>query len=97
MARRCIFKQKGVKIKIPYFIFGFIAAMLLNTYVPALHPVGPVLVALAKVGLTLTLFFIGAGLSAKTVRAVGARPYLLGALLWLVVSSVSLYVILHTV
>ncbi|MFC6222372.1 YeiH family protein [Hymenobacter artigasi] len=92
-----IFKQKGVKIKIPYFIFGFIAAMLLNTYVPALHPLGPVLVALAKIGLTLTLFFIGAGLSAKTVRAVGDRPYVLGVLLWVVISSASLYVILHTV
>ena len=92
-----LFKQKGVKIKIPYFIFGFIATMLLNTYVPALHPLGPALVALAKIGLTVTLFFIGAGLSAKTVRSVGAKPYLLGVLLWGIISSVSLYVILHTV
>ncbi|GAA4039737.1 putative sulfate exporter family transporter [Hymenobacter glaciei] len=92
-----LFKQKGVKITIPYFIFGFIAAMLLNTYVPALHPLGPVLVNLAKIGLTLTLFFIGAGLSAKIVRSVGARPYVLGVLLWVVISSVSLCVILHTV
>lgn len=92
-----LFKQKGVKIKVPYFIFGFIAAMLLNTYVPAVQPLGPVLVKLAKIGLTLTLFFIGAGLSAATLRLVGARPYVLGVLLWAVVSSVSLYVILHTV
>ena len=92
-----LFKQKGVKVKIPYFIFGFIAAMLLNTYVLALQPLGPIAVKLAKIGLTVTLFFIGAGLSAKTVRSVGARPYLLGVLLWLVISSASLYVILHTV
>jgi uncharacterized integral membrane protein (TIGR00698 family) len=97
IATALIFKQKGVKIKIPYFIFGFIAAMLLNTYLPALHALGPGLVALAKIGLTITLFFIGAGLSAATLRAVGARPYLLGVLLWVVISSVSLYVILHTV
>ena len=97
IATAMVFKQKGVKITIPYFIFGFIAAMLLNTYVPALHPLGPVLVNLAKIGLTLTLFFIGAGLSGPTVRAVGARPYLLGLLLWAVVSAVSLYVIRHTV
>ncbi|GAB3582560.1 YeiH family protein [Hymenobacter daeguensis] len=92
-----LFKQKGVKIKIPYFILGFIVAMLLNTYVPALQPLGPLAVKLAKIGLTVTLFFIGAGLSASTLRAVGARPYLLGVLLWVVISSVSLYVILHTV
>ena len=97
IATALMFKQKGVKIKIPYFIFGFIAAMLLNTYVPALQPLGPLAVKLAKIGLTVTLFFIGAGLSANTLRAVGARPYLLGVLLWVVISSVSLYVILHTV
>jgi Kef-type K+ transport system membrane component KefB len=54
-----------------------------------------VLVQLAKIGLTLTLFFIGAGLLAKVVRAVGARPYALGVLLQVVVFSVSLYAILH--
>lgn len=92
-----IFKQKGVKITIPYFIFGFIAAMLVNTFVPAAKPLGPVMVQLAKIGLTVTLFFIGAGLSARVVRSVGIRPYVLGILLWLVISTGSLYVILHTV
>jgi uncharacterized integral membrane protein (TIGR00698 family) len=91
------FRQKGVKITIPYFIFGFIAAMLVNTFVPAVKPLGPVMVSLAKIGLTVTLFFIGAGLSAKVVRSVGIKPYVLGLLLWLVISTTSLYVILHTV
>jgi len=45
----------------------------------------------------VTLFFIGAGLSAKVVRSVGIKPYVLGIMLWLVISSTSLYVILHTV
>jgi uncharacterized integral membrane protein (TIGR00698 family) len=96
-----IFKQKGVKIKIPYFIFGFILAMLFNTfapaYVPAAKTLGPVMVNLAKIGLTVTLFFIGAGLSAKVVSSVGIRPYVLGVLLWVVISATSLYVILHAV
>jgi uncharacterized integral membrane protein (TIGR00698 family) len=95
------FRQKGVKIAIPYFILGFILAMLFNTYAPAYVPAtksfGPLLVSLAKIGLTVTLFFIGAGLSAKVVRSVGVRPYVLGLLLWLVVSTASLYVILHAV
>jgi uncharacterized integral membrane protein (TIGR00698 family) len=92
-----IFKQKGVKIKIPYFIFGFILAMLVNTFVPAAKPLGPVMVNLAKIGLTVTLFFIGAGLSAKVVKSVGIKPYVLGILLWVVISTASLYVILHAV
>ena len=95
-----LFKQKDVKVKIPYFILGFIAAMLVNTYLlpglPALQPIAPLLVRLAKIGLTVTLFFIGAGLSAQVLRAVGARPFVLGALLWAVISTVSLYIILHT-
>ena len=37
------------------------------------------------------------GLSGGVLRAVGARPYVLGVLLWGVVSTVSLYVILHAV
>ncbi|MGI4871190.1 MAG: YeiH family protein [Janthinobacterium lividum] len=90
-----LFKQKGVKVKVPYFILGFIGAMLLNTFVPAVQPVGPALVHLAKIGLTITLFFIGAGLSAAVLRAVGARPYVLGVVLWLVISSASLYVIMQ--
>ena len=92
-----IFKQKGVKITIPYFIFGFVAAMLVNTFVPAARPLGPVLVSLAKIGLTITLFFIGAGLSSNVVRSVGMKPYVLGIVLWLVISTSSLYVILRTV
>jgi len=91
------FREKDVKVKIPYFILGFVAAMLLNTFVPAVGLVGPWLVKLAKIGLTLTLFFIGAGMSAKVIRAVGPRPYVLGLTLWVLISSISLYVILHTV
>ena len=92
-----LFKQRGVKVKIPYFIFGFIAAMLVNTFVPAVRPLGPVMVSLAKIGLTVTLFFIGAVLAAPVVRSVGVRPYVLGILLWAVISTGSLYVIMHTV
>ncbi len=90
------FRQQGVKVKLPYFILGFIGAMLLHTFVPALRPLGPVLVQLAKRGLTLTLFLIGAGLSMKTLRAVGLRPFGLGALLWLAVSVLSLLAIMRT-
>ena len=94
-----LFRQKEVKVKVPYFILGFIAAMLLNTYLPAyvphVHAVGEVLVKLAKIGLTVTLFFIGAGLSVQAIKAVGPKPYVLGILLWLTISAGALYVILR--
>lgn len=71
--------------------------MLLHTFVPAAQSLGPPLVGLAEIGLTVTLFFIGAGLSAKVVLGAGVKPYILGILLWLVISAGSLFIILHTV
>ncbi|RYU84304.1 YeiH family protein [Hymenobacter persicinus] len=92
-----LFKTPGTKLKLPYFILGFVGAMLLNTYVPALHPLAPFIVTVAKLGLTVTLFLIGAGLSARVLRSVGVRPFVQGVLLWAVISTVSLWVILHAV
>jgi uncharacterized integral membrane protein (TIGR00698 family) len=91
------YKEGKQKIKIPYFIGFFILAMLINTYVPAIHAISPVLVKIAKAGLVLTLFFIGASLSMKTIRSVGARPLILGVLIWIVIAGSSLAFILHTV
>jgi uncharacterized membrane protein YadS len=59
--------------------------------------IAPALGHAATTGLTLTLFLIGAGLSAKTLRAVGWRPFLQGVLLWLFISVVSLAVIFRFV
>jgi len=91
------FKNGKQKIKIPYFIGFFILAMLINTYVPVVHGQSKILVAIAKAGLVLTLFFIGAGLSRKTLQSVGFKPLLQGILLWLFIASGSLMFILYSV
>ncbi len=62
-----IFKNKGSKIKIPYFIGLFVLAMILNNYVPFVQQYSPYLTGFAKAGLTLTLFLIGCGLSRKVL------------------------------
>lgn len=90
-----VFKNKSKKIKIPYFIGLFIIALLLNTYLPAIHLVSPYLVALAKTGLTLTLFLIGAGLSRQVLMSVGIKPLLQGIMLWVIISVAALYAVLH--
>ena len=91
------YKNKTTKIKIPWFILFFIGAMLINTFIPATQPVGNVLVMIAKKGLTLTLFLIGAGLTTASIKAVGARPMWLGIILWLLVSAISLVAIVVSV
>jgi uncharacterized integral membrane protein (TIGR00698 family) len=90
-----VFKNKSSKIKIPYFIAFFILAMILNTYVPQTAMVAPYLVAMAKIGLTITLFLIGAGLSHTVLKSVGTKPLVQGVLLWVFIAIASLLSILY--
>ncbi|MCU1350579.1 MAG: rane protein [Acidobacteria bacterium] len=86
------FKRTSAKITIPWFILWFVVASVVRTYAPALAP-WDVFVHLAKIGLTVTLFLIGAGLSRRSLASVGIRPLILGVFLWIVISSVSLYAV----
>lgn len=90
-----IFRSEGKKISIPWFILFFIVAMLLNTYLLTDIPqVGQFIYGIARKGLVITMFFIGASLSIDTIKSVGIRPLLQGILLWLVISAGSLAYIL---
>lgn len=90
-----LFKNKNTKLKIPYFIGLFVLAMTANTYIPLVQDYSSYLVAIAKAGLTLTLFLIGCGLSKQVLLSVGIKPLLQGVALWLVISAAALWVILH--
>ena len=91
---------------VPMFIVWFVLAILLHTYVLSnAELVGEQFAAvgksvcgainqLAKHLITLSLFFIGAGLTRKTLKAVGIRPLIQGIALWIVISVVSLTYIL---
>lgn len=88
-----LFKSKSAKIKFPLFILLFLAASVFRTYVALPTEIYDVLVFVAKQGLTLTLFFIGAGLSPKNLRSVGIKPLIQGVLLWIIISVVSLFAV----
>lgn len=94
-----IFKNQsrsvGTKIKIPYFIGLFILAMLFNTYIPATAIIAPHIVSIAKIGLTITLFLIGATLNINTLKAVGVKPLLQGIFLWVFIAALSLVTIIY--
>lgn len=85
-----IFKSKGQRISIPWFIFFFILAMLLNTHLLGSSEtgiaIGNAINGFARKILTITLFFIGASLSRDVLKNVGARPLLQGILLWAAIS-----------
>jgi len=90
-----IFKNQSKKISIPYFIGLFILAMIASTYIPAVHNISPIITHIAKIGLTLTLFLIGAGLSRKVLVSVGFKPLLQGVVLWAAISTAALYAVMH--
>ena len=90
-----IFKSKDQKISIPWFILWFIVAILINTYLLGSVPeVGKAISGLARKGLIITMFFIGASLSTDVLKSVGVKPLVQGVLLWLVISVGSLTYIL---
>jgi uncharacterized integral membrane protein (TIGR00698 family) len=87
------FKTGKQKIKIPWFIGAFVLAMLINTYLP-MPAISHVLVQTSKIGLTLTLFLIGSGLSRQVLRNTGVRPLLQGIVLWIAVSGFALWAVI---
>jgi uncharacterized integral membrane protein (TIGR00698 family) len=85
--------KSKARIKWPWFIVFFCVAAVFNSYVPQFHAVYPELKRLGVVGLTVTLFLIGTGISKRTLKEVGARPLLQGVVLWVLVSITSLELI----
>lgn len=92
-----IFRDKSSRISIPWFIFLFVLAMIVNTYVALPEWFVNAMVWVARRGMVVTLFLIGASLSLKSLRQVGVRPLLQAVFLWVVISVSSLFVVLATV
>ncbi len=92
-------KQEG---KIPFlsvvkrcwFIGGFLLMSLAITYLPSLQDVGSVIESSAKRLMILVLFLIGTGLTRDLLRQVGFKPFMQGAILWIIVSSATLAAIM---
>ena len=89
-----VYREKSKKITIPWFIFLFILAMLVNTYAGIPAEVSKWIVLIAKQGMVLTLFLIGSSLSINVVKKVGLTPVILGVVLWVIIGIVSLGAIL---
>ncbi len=85
-----IFKSKSEKIYMPWFIFLFILAMTINTIFDLPVSLTSGIVLVARKGLTLSLFFIGASLTKTVLKNVGIRPMIQAVLIWIVISVVSL-------
>lgn len=87
--------QPKARIALPWFIFLFLGATVVRSYAPTwlLPSIFDSLVNVARAGMTVTLFLIGASLSRQTLKAVGVRPLLEGVILWLCISVISLWAV----
>ena len=92
-ARRKGRAGQQAKIKVPWFIFLFVGASVLSTYLPRFMGAYLDLNRLGKAGLTATLFLIGTSLSKKTLQTVGIKPFLQGVILWILIGTASLIAI----
>ena len=90
-----VFTKSEGKIKIPYFIGFFVLAILAGTYLPFLQNFNTIISEISRDTLKVALFLIGAGLSLQNLKNIGIKPLLLGIILWIFISSISLYAVLE--
>ncbi len=92
-----IFKNKSGKIQIPWFIFLFIVAILINSYWHLPQQLTSTITWISQKILISTLLLIGTTLSVKDLKETGIKPLILGILLWLFISITSLWIIMKIV
>jgi uncharacterized integral membrane protein (TIGR00698 family) len=95
MGAALVFRGRGgARVKIPWFIGLFVAAILLNTWAP-MAAVRPVIVGASHAGLTLTLFLIGSGLSRQVLKDTGVRPLVQGVIVWVGIAAATLWAVME--
>ncbi|MBO5762245.1 MAG: putative sulfate exporter family transporter, partial [Lentisphaeria bacterium] len=83
------------KLKVPWFIPGFLLAAALVTYVPQWIPstaeaaacAGGFLKNISKYLMIVTLFLIGANLNRAKLKELGLKPVLQGLILWILLAA----------
>jgi uncharacterized integral membrane protein (TIGR00698 family) len=81
---------------IPWFIPAFVCASLVRSVAHSneANSVFEILIVLSKIGLSLSLLFIGAGVSRSVFLKAGTKAFALGIVLWFLVSLSSLALVM---
>ena len=79
-------ENKKLKLKVPWFIPGFLIAAAIVTWLPAVAPAGGFVKEISKYLMVTTLFLIGANLSKDKIKELGLKPVLHGVILWIILS-----------
>lgn len=84
------FHKNSSETKKPWFLLGFLLAALIRHQAIIYAHIFDNIVAFSKLLMTVTLFFIGAGLTRNSLVRIGLRPLVMGVILWLVIPILSL-------
>ncbi len=79
-------KDKAGQMPFPWFVIGFLAAVLLNSLVPLPAPVNQAMSSLGTILLSCGLAAMGLQTDIRQLSARGLRPLALGAFGWLFIS-----------
>ncbi len=88
-------KQNRESFKIPIFIFGFVIASCLYSFVPKFHSEFQILYKIAKQGLVVSLFLIGSSISLEVIQKVGKKVFIQALSLWVIVCLISLCFVMY--
>lgn len=80
----------------PWFVLGFIAAALINTFLPITEQISTSLVTLGKFMIIMAMTAIGLNTDLKKLITNGLRPLCLGLSCWFAVAAISLIVQMFT-
>jgi uncharacterized integral membrane protein (TIGR00698 family) len=84
-------EKRKLKLKIPWFIPGFLIAAAIVTFLPKYLPfiaeTGKLVKDISKYLMVVTLFLIGANLSREKLKELGFKPVIQGVILWIVLAS----------
>lgn len=86
-------KTNQSKIKFPFFIIGFIVAMVIATYYPQGENVYSIITTISKQLLCLSLFMIGSLINFKSFKEAGIKTMAFAIILWIAISIISLILI----
>lgn len=78
------------KLSVPWFIPGYIGAMLVASALPQWQAFYALTFDFGKQLLVFCLYLVGASITLEKLRAAGWRPLLLALVLWLVIAMMSL-------
>jgi uncharacterized integral membrane protein (TIGR00698 family) len=81
------------KTRWPWFILFFVLAAWMRSLLPGEHALWDRVALLARIGFSVTLFLIGAGLSVEGLKRLGWRPLAQGVTLWFIVATATLLLI----